>query len=273
MGRKTQEARLNQVADQWARLKPEGNEAARQALYEELFTLVFQLHDWSGEMWVVDAFEEAIKKFDPDRTLFSHYLSLLLKNRWKDARRYEHKHSPGGISLQSPVGEDQQTELEEFVEDLNAKSPEDTLAWEASFLELTSMVLNFAQLHSGKNANETRRSWYQIFYTEDMTLAIKSTELNFPHERDMFAAMKQAYLDYYMSASCTTSTQIRMTPLLPYSQVVPERTGETRETPLPIPADVSLSYLRFCEGKQAGASARSNQLKFYKEEKELMRPC
>ena len=89
----------------------------------------------------------------------------------------------------------------------------------------------------------------------------------------MFAAMKQPYLDYYMSAPCTTGAQLRNTALRPYGQVVPERAGETGETPLPIPADVSLSYLRLREGTQVGASTRSNQLKFYKEEKELMRPC
>lgn len=269
MGHKTLETRLDQVAEQWARLKPEGNEAARQSLYEELFTLVFQLYDWSGEMWVVDAFEKAIKTFDPDRKPFSHYFSFLMKYKRKDA----HRHSSEEISLQSLMGEEQKTELEEFLEDPNAKNPEDALAWEASFLELTSMVLNFAQLHSGKSANEARRRWYRIFYTEDMTLAIKTMELNFPHERDMFAAMMQTYLDYYMSAPCTSSAQICTTPLLPYGQVVPERAGEERETPLPIPADVSLSYLLLREGTRAGASTRSNQMKFYKEEKELMRPC
>ena len=273
MDRKTQEARLNQAAEQWARLDPEGNEAARQALYGEIFTLTFQLYDQSGEMWVLDAFEEAMEKFDPERALFSHYFVHLLSKRKVDAHRYEQRHSPAGISLETPTEEDEQSELKDFLEDTTIRKPGDVLAFESSFLELTSMILNFTQCHTGKSANETRRNWYRMFYTEDMTHAVKSVEFHFLHERDMFAAMKQPYLDYYMSAPCTTGVQLRNTALRPYGQVVPERAGETRETPLPIPADVSLSYLRLREGIQAGASTRSNQLKCYKEEKELMRPC
>ena len=274
MDRKTQEARLNQAAEQWARLDPEGNEAARQALYGEIFTLAFQLYDQSGEMWVVDAFEEAMEKFDPQRAQFSHYFAHLLGKRKVDAYRYEQRHSPTGISLETLVGEDEQSELKDFLEDNTIPTPDSILARESFFLELTSMILNFAQCHTEKSANEIRRNWYRIFYTEDMTHAVQSMEFHFHHERDMFAAMKQPYLDYYMSAPCTKMAQIQVTPLRPYCQVVPERVGRTEETPVPIPADVSLSYLRRCEGKRVRSSARSEMLKFYRgKEKELMRPC
>lgn len=272
MDRKTMEARLNQVAEQWARLDPKDNEAVRQDLYEEIFTLTFRLYDRSGEMWVLNAFVEAMKKFDPNRELFSHYFSFLEKKREKDACRKEAIHSPAGRSLDTPVGETERT-LMEFQRAPESAEPERRFAWEDPFLELTAMILNFAQCHSGRENNETRRSWYRMFYTEDMTLAIKSVELHLLHERDLFAAMKQSYLDYYMSAPCVTEKQLRDTALRPYGQVVPERAGETRETPLPIPADVSLSYLSLCEGIQVGASTRSNHMKHYKEEKELMRPC
>ena len=269
MDRKTQEARLNQAAEQWARLDPKGNEAARQALYGEIFTLAFQLYDQSGEMWVVDAFEEAMEKFDPERAQFSRYFAHLLSKRKVDAYRYEQRHSPAGISLETPTEEDEQSELKDFLEDTTIRKPGDVLAFESSFLELASMILNFTLCHTKKSANETRRNWYRMFYTEDMTHAVKSVEFHFLHERDMFAAMKQPYLDYYMSAPCTKMVQIQVTPLRPYCQVVPERVGRTEETPVPIPADVSLSYLRRCEGKRVGSSARSEMLKFYrgKEEK------
>lgn len=272
MDRKTQEARLNQVAEQWAGLKPDGNEAIRQALYEEIFILTFRLYDWSKEAWVVDIFEEAMRKFDPNKKPFSHYLSFLARRRKSSAYQQEEKHSPAGISLETPVGEETST-LMEFQKAPEDTEPERRFAWEEPFLELTSMILNFAQCHSGKSANETRRNWYRMFYTEDMTLAVKSVELHLLHERDMFAAMKQSYLDYYMSTPCDTEEMLRVTALRPYGQVVPERAGETGETPLPIPADVSLSYLRLCEGTQVGASTRSNQMKYYKEEKVLMHPC
>lgn len=273
MERDIQEARLNEIADQWARLEPEGNEAARQTLYIELFTLAFQLYDTSGAMWVVDAFEEAIEKFDPARALFSHYFAHLLKKRRLDAYRYEQRHSPTGISLDDLVGKKDQVELGKLLEDIHAENPEHAIMKEFKFLELTSMILNFTQCHPGKSGNETRRNWYRIFYTEDITDTLKTKSLRFVHERDVFAAINQSYLDYYMSAPCTTMEQIQVIPLRPYCQVVPEREGRTEETPVPIPSDVSLSYLRRCEGKRVGSSTRSRQMKFYKEEKELMRSC
>ena len=272
MDRETMEARLDQAAEQWARLDPKGNEAARQDLYEEIFTLTFRLYDRSGEMWVLDAFKETVKNFDPDRKPFSHYLSFLAKHRKTDAHRKDERHSPAGISLDAPVGETEST-LMEFQKAPESAEPERRFDWEGPFLELTAMILNFAQCHSGKKNNEIQRSWYRMFYTEDMTLALKSVELHLLHERDMFAAMKQSYLDYYMSAHCVTAEQLRQTALRPYGQVVPKRAGETRETPLPIPADVSLSYLSLCEGIQVGITTRSNHMKPYKKEKELMRPC
>ncbi len=273
MERDIQEARLNEIADQWARLEPEGNEAARQTLYIELFTLAFQLYDTSGAMWVVDAFEEAIEKFDPARALFSHYFAHLLKKRRIDAHRYEQRHSPTGISLDDLVGKKDQVELGKLLEDIHAENPEHAIMKEFKFLELTSMILNFTQCHLGKSGNEIRRNWYRIFYTEDITDTLKTKSLRFVHERDVFAAINQSYLDYYMSAPCTTMKQIQVIPLRPYCQVVPEREGRTEETPVPIPSDVSLSYLRRCEGKRVGKSTRSNQMKFYEEEKKLMRSC
>lgn len=270
MNREKGEARLNQVAEQWATLPPEDNGAARQALYEEMFTLAFQLYDRSGEMWVVDAFEKAIHTFEPGRGPFSHYLVYLMSGREKNAYRSQARHSPAGESMDAPLGGDGPRTLGETIPADAGWSPEYRAEWSAPLVELTSMILNFAQCHRGRSANENRRNWYRIFYTEDMTEAMKSVELHLPHQREVFAAMKESYLNYYMSAPCTTEEQVRRTPLRPYGQVVPQRAGDERETPVPIPADVSLSYLRLHEGIEVGDSARSNQLKAYRQEKELI---
>ena len=132
-------------------------------------------------------------------------------------------------------------------------------------------MLNFAQRHQGQAANERRREWFRLFYTEDMTQALKLMPLTFLHERDVFQAMKLPYLDYYMAKICRTGPQIAAAPLKPYSAVVPERAGTDTETPVPLPADVSLSYKRLCGGERVGASARSEQYKWYKREKEKIR--
>lgn len=273
MDRKSLEKRLDQIAVQWVQTKREGNEALRQSLYAEIFELSFRLNDKSGEMWVLDAFLEATEKFEPEHGLFSHYLSHILHKRKIDAYRYAQRHCPVSSSLDNPCGEDGKGSMGGMIAGAEDPEPEHILQYEHPFIELTSMILNFAQCHHGKQANETRRSWYRIFYTEDMTLAIKHREFHFLHERDVFAAMSQSYLDYYMSAPCITIKQVQMTPLRLYCEVVPEREGENQETPLPIPGDVSLCYLRIKQGISVEMSARSNQKKYYKKEKELLCHC
>lgn len=73
------------------------------------------------------------------------------------------------------------------------------------------------------------------------------------------------------ASACRTLPQIAAVPLKPYGEVLPERAGVTAETPVPLPADVSLSVKRICRGEIVGASARSEQYKRYKAEKETIR--
>ena len=174
-------------------------------------------------------------------------------------------------SLDQPVGEEETASLGDICAAPDDTRPELRCEAEAPLAELTAQVLNFAQRHQGQAANERRREWFRLFYTEDMTQALKLMPLTFLHERDVFQAMKLPYLDYYMAKICRTGPQIAVTPLKPYSAVVPQRAGTDTETPVPLPADVSLSYKRLCGGERVGASARSEQYKWYKREKEKIR--
>ena len=174
-------------------------------------------------------------------------------------------------SLDQPVGEEETASLGDICAAPDDTRPELRCEAEAPLAELTAQVLNFAQRHQGQAANERRREWFRLFYTEDMTQALKLMPLTFLHERDVFQAMKLPYLDYYMAKICRTGPQIAAAPLKPYSAVVPERAGTDTETPVPLPADVSLSYKRLCGGERVGASARSEQYKWYKREKEKIR--
>lgn len=54
------------------------------------------------------------------------------------------------------------------------------------------------------------------------------------------------------ASACRTLPQIAAVPLKPYGEVVPERAGVTAETPVPLPADVSLSVKRICRGGDRG---------------------
>lgn len=265
------EKRMDEAARSYVSMEETGNEAARQALYLELFELWYRLFD-NTDKSALDAFEEALRRYQPEKGAFSHYLSFLMNRRKTDANRALKSRNIQILSMDAPMGEEDAT-LSDFIADPSAAKPEERAEWDEALVELTALVLDFSECHRGKAGNETRRNWYRLFFTEDMTFAAKSVPLRLTHERDVFSAMKLAYLDYYMSAPCRDLASLLRTALRPYGETVPERGGEEGETPLPIPADVCLNYLKRCEKVQAGAAARSNQMKFYKEEKERIRHC
>lgn len=264
--RKEKERRLNQVALLWKTTLPEGNEAVIESLRQQIFTLAFELFD-GGSGAFMDAFEETYQNYDPDKGVFSNYLSKVFKGRKTDHFRYDSRHAPSGDSLDAPVSTSEDNTL--TLGDITPSStgdPEKMVMFESHYVELTTLVLNFFQNHTGRQANETRRRWYRIFFTEDMTLTYKTRPYVFSHERDIFKAMLLPYLDYYMSRPCRTGAEITFTPLKPYDEVVTAQEGNRAETKVPLPAQVSLAYLALCEGVSVTEEARSNQIKFYHKE-------
>jgi hypothetical protein len=267
------EQQLNEKVLRW---KAEAlSDSDRDVLRNEIFILVFQLYDKDNSLIFVETLVEALQKYDPAKGPFSHYFKFLLKKRSTDAYRQSEKHAPAAFSLDAPFPEDNGLTLMDFVEDPRAEIEGTGATVGYVYDELTAQILNFAERRTGRENNEKRRMWYRIFYTEDITNAAKSVRLNLWHERDAFSAMELAYLDYYMQKPCRTLRQIEDVPLKPYQEVVPDRSAELRdqETPIPIPADVSIAYLDLCKHIQVGKTARSNQLKFYKEEKERIISC
>ena len=267
------EDRLNEIAQEWRLLSPENSAGRICKLREDLFLLAWELYDRDGTMSFPDAFGEALEKFDPERGPFSHYLAFLLSRRGKDVYRDVLGRTAQLDSLDEVLPGNEGRTREDLVPGAVREQPEELTAAGGVLDELTALILNFTSRHRGQANNERRRIWYRIFFTEDVTCALSICVPELLHERELFEAMKLPYLDYYMTAPCRTALALAMTARKPYGQTVPERTGETRETPLPIPADVSLSYLRLQEGVRAGASARSRQWSFYEEEKEALRTC
>lgn len=266
--RKEKERRLNQAALLWKTTPPEGKEAVIESRRQEMFILAFELFDSKNDpMAFMDAFEEAYQEYDADKGAFVNYLSTLYKYRKKDRIRHDSRHAPRANSLDAPVSAsgDNDLTLGDVTESASS-GPDSGVMFESLYAELAALVLNFARNHTGRQANEARRKWYRIFFTEDMTETYKTYPFAFSHERDIFDAMLLPYLDYYMSRRCRTGGEIALTPLRPYGEVVPAREGSREETKVPLPADVSLAYLSLCEGGSATAGARSNQLKFYREE-------
>lgn len=265
---KKKEMRLNEAVREWKRLGA-ADEARRDALWGDIFLLAFEMFDDGSERFL-SVFQETLMNYSLEKGPFSNYFSFVYSRRKKDAFDDVLSRSEQIDSFDKPVGEDESTTLQDRCAAPDAEQPEARYAAEAPLEELTAQILNFAQRHQGQASNERRREWFRLFYTEDMTESLKLVALSFMHERDVFEAMKLPYLDFYMAERCRSMAKITETPLKPYSAVVPERKDVDTETPVPLPADVSLSFKRICEGERVGASARSEQYKRYKAEKEMI---
>lgn len=291
MADKAKEARLNEIALRWKSIQTAGNEAVISALKNELWILSFELFDPTVEnfrakgpdkdrelqrasMVFLDIFEEACAKYKPDEGLFTNYLSYLFKRRKVNAYRKDGVSAPEGESVnKEKEGENGETIAGPEPTAPTSDEPEENAVFDSYLAELTAMILNFSKRHKGKANNKERRMWYQLFYTENMTMAVQIEKLSLRHERDIFAAMKLPYLDYYMSKICRTIDALANTPLKPYEEVVPAQKGKTAETKLPLPADVSLAYLRICENISVEKNTRSRQLTNYKDEIKAMLQC
>ena len=263
---KQKEARLNEAVRRWK----QAGEDRRDALRGEIFLFAFDLYDDGSERFL-SVLQETLTNYALEKGPFSNYFAFVYGRRKNDSFDDLLGRTQQVDSLDQPVGEEETASLGDICAAPDDTRPELRCEAEAPLAELTAQVLNFAQRHQGQAANERRREWFRLFYTEDMTQALKLMPLTFLHERDVFQAMKLPYLDYYMAKICRTGPQIAAAPLKPYSAVVPQRAGTDTETPVPLPADVSLSYKRLCGGERVGASARSEQYKWYKREKETIR--
>lgn len=287
MTRTEKERRLDELVRQWKTTPPEGNEARRQALWAELFMLFFKLYDEDGPLKnsqdVLNVFETTVKNYDPDRGIpYTHYVNKMMKYRWKD------KITPDTVTIRTAEGKaevpvsftDMETADRPVVHEggkitvrLPVKSDEmeQDVAFESLYEDLTALILNFAECRRGKAASPQRLLWYRLFYTEDMTFSWKERRFRYLHERDVFQALYQPYLDYYMSRPCHSGDEVAATPLKRYGEVVPSCQTSERwlETKVPLPADVSLNYLRRVEGISKGVSKsnRANLLNGYDDSK------
>lgn len=259
--------RLDEVALQWKTLPDTGHEAQKEALWLELFELFFELFDdAAGSESVLDMFERTTANYDPAAGPFSHYVRRSDTFRKHDEDLKRKKATIESVPLELPVGEDGSATLADLLPDTNAADPDRFFEMEGLYAELISNILHFGEIHYGKANNKTRLCWYRLFFTEDMTYSWKTEGVSYVNERDVFRAMLLDYLDYYMEELCRTRKEVCRSPLKPYGETVPGTADGNRETPLPIPADVSLAYLKR-SGSSLGSTraARSNNMKLYRE--------
>lgn len=262
---------LNEAARRW---KSEGlSDGERIALSMRVWELAFELLDDKNKSTAfVEAFAEACERFDPAKTEFYNYLVFLRGKRRKDAYKAQKIHAPdenNSDSLDAPISEENELTLEDVVPDKKARDAGEFSHLNGKLAELTAMILNFAQRHTGKSANETRRRWYRMFYTEDVTWIVREECMGLQRERDVLTAMELDYLDYYMVKKCRCLEAIRIGEMKPYHEVVP--TESSMEcTSIPLPANVSLAYWERCLREKKSAAARSQQLGSYRKELESL---
>lgn len=270
--KKRAEARINETARAWKAAEAiPGNEGEALKLRNDVWTWADSLFNPNKTEDITDTIISAIFHFDPDKGEFCHYLSFILPLRKKEQAKKASIQAENEISLSTPLSSGDGgafTLADVILSDTDMEREAESRANTSSLLvEMTSLVLDFYGRHTGHAANEGRRMWYRLFFTEDVTYVCKDEPDLLKHPRDVFQAMDLDYLDYYMSAPCRTPEDVGRTPLKPYCQVVPDSGNESAawlETSFP--GDVSLFYLLKTTGTRPGRSARSNQLRSFRAE-------
>lgn len=248
----------------------------KKTVFMELFQLLFlAFSDKSkldtGDERFIKNIKKAIESYDVSKSngmTFYTYTYGILLNRKKDYDELKSNQKHISIDEQVETSEDKINIIDKITNKKNISVEKEVISkiiFDLYIISLTSSILNFHSTYTGKANNLERRIWHHIFYTEDITDIMKNYGeiINIKHERDVFSAIDKDYLDYYMSKSCGTLSEIFKTKLKLYSEVVPERVNDNYEIKVPIPGDVSYNYLLIQKDYKSGKTARSNQLKIY----------
>ncbi len=270
-------AELNELADAWYHLPP-GNEAIRQRKEEQLFAgalelLPPRLTSALGRFWLEDW-----RRFDPKKGTFSSYVCSQLNFRREDIRREDldlkrkelvdpetgevkTRHVRRNTSLNTPVGTQKEGEGAVLADTL--PDPVKVHDRVGAGLLLLALALKLQARLSTDTAGPKR--YFPLFFTDGVTYLIQeegTLELNAREEREIFASMRLAFLDFFTQRECRTLADLSQTPIKPYGALVKGR--QMKETSLPLPDDVFTAYLKQVEQHPVSLSAVSQQRKAYK---------
>lgn len=267
---------IDQLAVQWYELPEEGNEAAKKNLEEQLFFAVFQLlsspgsqqnavAEAFGEFWLTDW-----KRFDPARSSMSRFLRSRLEFRVRDLNRQDNglrKKTADGeeITIRNSSLDDEEAFTQiSGIEDLNAAAALDEILLDELACQCIALILELPDRLHGKANNPEKINYYRMFFTDGVVNYIRSdpAQLFFPHERDLFRAIRLPFLDYFLSQKCRTVPSIALSSTKPYGELVENRPMKPVEQPLP--NDVYSAYMFRVEERKAGAPAISQQRQAYR---------
>lgn len=271
--------RLESLVLEWQSLDT-GDDAVRQRLNLEISEIMLAVlspryMDALGVFWLQD-----MGKYNPQKGNFRSFVVSRLTLRKKDLVRKEeltqHKEMVsdgfGGkksqwanhVSLDAPVSEDSTTTSGDMRQDENAVTAQEKMESEEYGMRIISLILTLPQRLNRQANNESRISYFRMFFTDGAVKAIHNIGTSFfcAHERDLFRAMKLPFLDFFMEKTCRTLLEVTGTNLKDYGLMVPDRPMEKPKQPLP--NDVYLWYMNTQEDAQLKSlSTITNQRKAY----------
>ena len=271
--------KLNQLGETWYNMPEQGNEAARLALLEKIFGLVYELFPKREDI-IAQFFISDWPKFDPNKGTLYDFFHYRLKNRKKDADKQdfdgawteEHDEISGKkqrvkkrhTSLDIPVGDDGGTSLKDGF--LGAINVDDSrLIINEAVLELMTLMLDLKSRLGGKAGNPVRINYFRLFFTDGVVDAIQDCQVVNAfgrRERDLFRVIKETFLNYFMCSPCSSVEDILSTDLKLHGQMVEGQPMEPAERPLQL--DVYTTYLEQVEHYTVKESAVSQQRTAYK---------
>lgn len=310
---------LNELGKQWRPTEPGQDPAAQRELWNQICELAYQIYYPKGTdaystveaddlelNGLVKALDTIYRKFDPEKGTLSATLQVLTKFRKTDEqrkafgrlkkdftiedeeereRKARKEHPKPSVSLDAPSGQDDEDGGRMLSEEVGRKDEafeelEERDAAHDVLYELSAQILNFAAHHNKKKGTETRKSYYQLFYTSGLMSFVKGEESvpYFQHPRDLLAAMKFPFVDFCLEEpECRTIPDIWASELKRYAEVVTLTEQQAQEKaeeriPLPIPDKVGLSYLERVEENPVTKGAYSQKKSDYKQEmKQVLR--
>lgn len=280
--RKTLEEKLNQAVDLFKHVSKEKNEAEWQKQLDNVWLCFYHwctdwesvqnplYADYTGEKSIelLNVFYDTLEKFDLSYGKpYSHYFNRTWNRRKKDSKD-DIEFRARTIRIDEPPKEQEDKGKHKapvIIMDKTAIDSAHDMMVQDRYIDLTTLILHLRERIGVRAANPARERWFRMFYTEDITRTVKTIDIKFTHEHDVMQAIYQSYLDYYMTRKCSSTAQIRKTPLEPLCKFT-ENPADTQEISCErFPVCVSLTYLERCENTKYGNSARSNQRKNYED--------
>ena len=265
--------KLERLVLEWRDAGADG--PARMRLNLEITQAMLELFRDPEDMEALGIFwEQDLRRYDPGKGSFRGFVISRLKHRRQDlehedtgARRVTGEDGrqcwEGNASLDAPAGEDGGTWGDRQASSASGAGEEDLEA-EAAVQELIALILLLPRRLSGQARNPARINYYRMFFTDGMVDALNRMGAGpcLCHERDLFAAMKVPFLDFFMERRCRSVEEILASGVKDYGRMVAGRPMEPPDQPLP--NDVYMTYLNQEEGAAIrSASTITNQRMAY----------